>query len=49
MFEQLDDSMRRDDDAVTTPRQRWTRYAIVLLVSIVFFGGLYALIRFVEA
>jgi len=48
MFEQLEETIRSDEDAVTTPRQRWIRYAIVLLVSMVLFGGLYALIRFVN-
>jgi hypothetical protein len=45
MFSSLDEEIRRDDQATTTPRERWLYYAAVLLVSIVLFGGLYAGIR----
>jgi hypothetical protein len=42
MFCSLDEQIRRDDLATTTPRERWLYYAAVLLTSIVLFGGLYA-------
>jgi hypothetical protein len=48
MFNSLDEEMKRDDQATSTPQQRWLRYAAVLLTSIVLFGGLYAGIRFLE-
>jgi hypothetical protein len=48
MFNSLDEQIKRDDDATSTPRQRGLYYLTVLLVSIVLFGGLYAGIRFLE-
>jgi hypothetical protein len=48
MFNSLDDEMRREDLATSTQRERWLRYAAVLVVSLVLFGGLYAFVRFVE-
>jgi hypothetical protein len=48
MFNSLDEEIKRDDQATSTPRERWLRYAAVLLVSAVLFGGLYAGIRFLE-
>lgn len=48
MFNSLEDELRRDEQATSTPTQRWLRYAAVLLASIILFGGLYAGIRFLE-
>ena len=48
MFDSLEDKIRHDDQATSTPRERWLRYAAVLVVSAVLFGGLYAGIRFLE-
>jgi hypothetical protein len=48
MFNSLDDEMKRDDQATSTPRERWLLYATVLLISVVLFSGLYAGIRFLE-
>jgi hypothetical protein len=48
MFNSLDDQMKRDDQATSTRGERWLRYAAVLVVSLVLFGGLYAVVRFVE-
>jgi hypothetical protein len=48
MFNSLDEEMKRDDQATSTPRERWLRYAGVLLVSAVLFAGLYTCIRFLE-
>jgi hypothetical protein len=45
MFDSLDEKIKRDDQATSTPRERWFRYAAVLLVSMALFGGLYAGIR----
>ena len=45
MFNSLDEEIQRDDQATSAPHERWLRYAVVLLVSIVLFGGLYAGIR----
>ena len=48
MFNSLDDEFKIVDQGTSSPQQRWFRYAAVLLVSIVLFGGLYAGIRFLE-
>jgi hypothetical protein len=48
MFNSLDEQIERDDQATSTPRERWLRYAAVLLLSAVLFVGLYAGIRFLE-
>ncbi len=48
MFDSLDDEIKRDEQATSTPGQRWFRYATVLLASIILFGGLYAGIRLLE-
>lgn len=48
MFESLDDEMRRDEKATTTPRERKLFYVAVMLVSIILFGGLYAGIKYLE-
>jgi hypothetical protein len=49
MFEELDQQIRRDDEAVTTRAQRRIKNAVVILVSVVLFGGLYAALRFMES
>jgi hypothetical protein len=48
MFNSLDDEIKRDVEATSTPRQRYVRVLTVLLVSIVLFGGFYVGIRFLE-
>ena len=49
MFEELEQQIKRDDDAVTTRTQRRMRNALVLLVSAILFGGLYAALRYMES
>jgi hypothetical protein len=47
MFRSLDEEIRRDDNAVSTPQGRWLRHAGVLLISaLLLFGCLYAGIWF---
>jgi hypothetical protein len=46
MFTSLDEEIRRDDDAVSTPQGRWLRHAGVLVISALLFGCLYAGIWF---
>ena len=48
MFDSLDENFKRDDQATSNPRERWLRYAAVLLVSLLAFGGLYVGNRFLE-
>jgi hypothetical protein len=48
MFNSLEDELKRDEQATSTPMQRWLRYVTVLLASVILFGGLYAGVRFLE-
>ena len=48
MFNSIDDEIRRDDQATTTPRERWLRYAAVFVVTVALFGSLYAGIKFLD-
>ena len=48
MFTSLYEEIKRDNDAVTTPRERWLRYTGIFVISILLFGGLYAGIRLLE-
>lgn len=48
MFNSLEEEIKRDDQATSTPRERWMYYAAVLLLSCILFGGLYAGIWFLE-
>jgi len=41
MFTSLEEQMKNDDAIAITPRQRITKWAVVALVAIVVFGGLY--------
>ena len=49
MFEDLEQEMRRDQDAVISRKERWIRNGLVLLISVVLFGALYVVIKYVEA
>ena len=49
MFDELQDQIDRDEESLTTPAERRLRNIVVLLVSIVLFGGLYAALRFLES
>jgi hypothetical protein len=48
VFNSLDQEIKRDEEATTTPTRRWLFYSTVLLASVILFGGLYAAIRFFE-
>jgi hypothetical protein len=48
MFNSLDEEIKRDEAAVSSPGSRWLRYLGVLALAILLFGGLYAGIRFLE-
>ena len=48
MFNSLDEEIKRDEQKMSTPRERWMFYSTVLLASVVLFGGLYMGIRFLE-
>ena len=48
MFESLDDQMRKDDDRVTSGKQRMMRWAIVAVAAVVVFGGLILGVHFMS-
>jgi hypothetical protein len=48
MFDSLDDDFKRYDQSTSTQRERWIRYTVVVLVSLLAFGCLYAGIRLLE-
>jgi hypothetical protein len=48
MFTSLDEEIKRDDQASTTPRERRLFYIMVLLISGILFSGLYAGIKYFE-
>jgi hypothetical protein len=48
MFNSLDEEIKRDEDAASTPQSRWLLYTVVLLVSLALFAALYLGIRLLE-
>ena len=48
MFDSLSDQMKHDLEEQTPKSQRLIEYALVAVVSIVIFGGLYMGIRFLQ-
>jgi hypothetical protein len=45
MFESLDDTMKHDDEAVTTKKERAILWVSVAVVSVALFGVLYYAVR----
>jgi len=41
MFDSLDEQMKNDDNKVGTSKERAMKWVLVVLVSVVVFGGLY--------
>lgn len=41
MFDSLDDQIRIDEHKMTSNRERAVKWVMVLLISVVVFGGLY--------
>ena len=48
MFESLDEQMKHDEQEATSPRERWIKWALVAVTSVVLFGGLYMGVRLLE-
>lgn len=48
MFESLDEQMKLDDAKQVSPTERWTKWALVALVSILIFAGLFFAVHFME-
>jgi len=46
MFDSLADRIKADEQVTTT--QRYIKLAAVLIISVVLFGGLYFVVRFLE-
>lgn len=40
MFETLDEHMKHDDEATTTPRERIMKWALIVVLAVALFGGL---------
>ena len=40
MFATLDDQMKHDDAAATSPKERMVKWAVIALAAVVLFGGL---------
>ncbi len=47
MFDTLDEKVKHDEEETTTS-ERYIRYAAALAVTSVLFGGLYAVVQFLE-
>lgn len=45
MFDSLDEQIRSDDHRMLTRRERLVRWTLIVLVSIVVFGGLYVAVQ----
>jgi preprotein translocase subunit SecE len=41
MFDSLDEQMRNDDNKVSSSRERAMKWLLVVLISVMVFGGLY--------
>ena len=48
MFDSLDEQMKHDEELETTPRESWLQRALVAVVSLVLFAGLYMGVRMLE-
>ncbi|MCC6361971.1 MAG: hypothetical protein IT165_00515 [Bryobacterales bacterium] len=48
MFDSLDETMKHDEEEQSTPRERWMKYILTLIIAVVVVGGLLTVIRMVE-
>lgn len=48
MFDSLDEQMARDEKAQTSRKQRILQWALILVISVLVFGGLIAGVHFLE-
>lgn len=48
MFDSLEETMKHDDQEQTTPKERWMKYLVTAVVSVVVVGGLLLSIRLLE-
>jgi hypothetical protein len=47
MFDSLDEQMKKDTDKESTPRQRMLLWLVIIVASILLFGGLYLGVKLV--
>ena len=48
MFDSLADRIREDDHQAISSKERYIRWAAVLVISVVLFGGLFFGVRFLD-
>ena len=48
MFDTLDEKIRQDDAAVISPKERVIKIAVVALLSVLLFGGLYFAVQLLQ-
>jgi hypothetical protein len=48
MFDSLDEQMEKDEQAETTNKERLVHYALIALVSVLVFGGLFVGLHWLE-
>ena len=48
MFDSLDEQMRNDDSKVSTPSEKAIKWLLVVVVSLLVFGGLYFGVHMME-
>lgn len=48
MFDSLDEQMKSDETKAVSPQERYMRWALVGLISILIFGGLYFGVHLLE-
>lgn len=48
MFDSLDDQMKADERQAVSPTEKYIRWTVVAVASIVLFSGLYYGVRFLE-
>jgi hypothetical protein len=48
MFDSLDEQMKKDMNKETSPRQRMLMWVVIVLASVLIFGGLYFGVRLIS-
>jgi hypothetical protein len=48
MFDSLVDRIKQDEGPHANKGERWVRFAVVVLVSVLLFGGLYMVVQHLE-
>ena len=48
MFESLDEHMKHDDEREVSKKEKWLRNVLILIVSVLVFGGLFFGLRWIE-